>query len=209
MRARTLAVDGAVEFTAEHFPDERGVFVSPFQEPVFVQTVGGPLFPVAQTSFSRSRRGVVRGIHFTRTPPGMPRYVYCPYGRALDFVVDLRTGSPTFGRWDSVELDQESYRAVYLPFGVGHAFVALEDDTVMCYLLAQSYVAANEMSVSVFDPTIALPLPRDIEPILSDRDRCAPALAETVAAGVLPEYTTSRQHDAALSSTGPRMTAPL
>jgi 5-epimerase len=188
VKARTLAVDGAVEFTPQHFPDQRGLFVSPFQEPAFAEMLDRPLFPVAQTSFSRSRRGVVRGVHYTRTPPGMARYVFCPNGRALDFVVDVRVGSPTFGRWDSVELDQESFRAVYLPVGVGHAFVALEDDTVMCYLLARSYDGSNEHSISVFDPTIGLWWPDGAEPVLSDRDREAPSLAEARDAGTLPDY---------------------
>jgi GNAT superfamily N-acetyltransferase len=91
---------------------------------------GHPLFAPAQISHSRSRRGVVRGVHYTATPPGMAKLVHCPQGRALDFIVDLRTGSPAFGRWESVELDPASGRSAYLPVGVGHLFVALEDDEV-------------------------------------------------------------------------------
>src|SRR5512139_106689 len=104
MRTRELAVAGAFEFTPQAFSDLRGTFVSPLQEEPFIAAVGAR-FPVAQTNLNVSARGVLRGIHFTTTPPGQAKYVYCPSGRARDVVVDLRLGSPTFGRWDSVELD--------------------------------------------------------------------------------------------------------
>ncbi|MFI1936213.1 dTDP-4-dehydrorhamnose 3,5-epimerase family protein [Streptomyces purpureus] len=188
MKARELTVDGALEFTPRVFPDERGLFLSPFQEEAFTEAHGAPLFRVAQTNHSVSRRGVVRGIHYTVTPPGTAKYVYCARGKALDVVVDIRVGSPTFGRWDSVLMDQRDHRATYLPVGVGHAFVALEDDTVMAYLLSESYVAEHELALSVLDPALGLPLPRDTEPVLSDRDRAAPTLAEARERGLLPEY---------------------
>ncbi|MFW5418965.1 dTDP-4-dehydrorhamnose 3,5-epimerase family protein [Nocardiopsis sp. CNT-189] len=193
MSARPLEVEGAFEFTPKAFPDERGVFVAPFQEPAFAEAVGGPLFPVAQSNHSRSKRGVVRGVHFTATPPGTAKYVHCPRGRAIDVVVDIRTGSPTFGRWDSVLLDQDGFRAMYLPVGVGHAFIALEDDTVMSYLLSGSYVAENELAVSPLDPELALPIPEGITPVLSARDRAAPTLAEAGSRGLLPSYARCRE----------------
>ncbi|MFD2415767.1 dTDP-4-dehydrorhamnose 3,5-epimerase family protein [Amycolatopsis pigmentata] len=188
MQVRELAVEGAVEFTAKAYPDDRGYFVSPFQEETFIAATGRPLFPVTQTNVSNSRRGVVRGVHFTVTPPGGAKYVCCVRGRAIDIVVDLRVGSPTFGRWDSVLMDQESFRASYFPLGVGHAFIALEDDTVMNYLVSQSYVPEWELAVSALDPELGLPIPADIDPVMSDRDTVAPTLAEARAAGLLPDY---------------------
>ncbi|MFF9980374.1 dTDP-4-dehydrorhamnose 3,5-epimerase family protein [Streptomyces erythrochromogenes] len=183
MKARELAVPGAVEYTPTRHADDRGLFVSTFEERAF-----GPLFPVRQASQSLSRKGVVRGVHYTAVSPGTEKYVHCPRGSALDFVVDLRVGSPTFGTWDSVVLDDRTFRAVYLPPGVGHAFVALEDDTVISYLLSTGYVAEHELSVSVLDPELGLPIPRDITPILSQRDRLAITLAEAAAEGVLPLF---------------------
>lgn len=188
MRGKELAVAGAFEFTPTVFDDDRGAFVSTFQEPAFVRAVGHPLFPVAQASLSVSRRDVVRGVHFTRTPPGTAKYVCCPRGRALDIVVDLRVGSPSFGRFDTVELSPTNFHAVYFPVGVGHAFVALEDDTVMSYLLSLSYAPENELALSVLDPALNLPIPEGITPVLSERDRIAPDLAEARAAGLLPDY---------------------
>lgn len=187
MKARKLVVEGALEFTPVSFPDERGLFVSPFQGPVFAEATGRS-FPVAQTNHSTSRRGVVRGVHYTRTPPGCAKYVYCPRGSALDIVVDIRVGSPTFGLWDTVMMDQLTFCAMYFPAGVGHAFVALEDDTVMSYMITSSYVPANELAISVFDPELALPIPRDIDTIISERDRAAMALSEARERGLLPEY---------------------
>jgi epimerase EvaD len=131
---------------------------------------------------------VVRGIHFTSDGPGTEKYVCCPHGEVLDIVVDLRVGSPTFGIWDAVVLDQRNFRALYLPAGVGHAFVSLRDGSVMSYLLSAGYVAEKERAVSVLDPELALPLPPDIAPVLSERDRLAGTLAEAAADGILPRY---------------------
>jgi epimerase EvaD len=188
MRSRELAVAGALEFMPAAFPDERGYFVSPFQEDVFWEAAGKPLFPVTQTNMSMSRRSVVRGVHFTTTPPGNAKYVHCSRGRVIDVVVDIRVGSPTFGRWDAVLMDQESFRCCYFPVGVGHAFIALEDNCVMCYMLSQSYVAHWELALSALDPDLGLPIPDDMDPILSDRDRAAPTLGEAKAMGILPDY---------------------
>ncbi|WP_306744702.1 dTDP-4-dehydrorhamnose 3,5-epimerase family protein [Saccharothrix yanglingensis] len=188
MKARGLAVDGAFEFTPNTFPDDRGLFTSPFQEAAFTEATGHRLFTPAQTNHSRSRAGVVRGVHFTTTPPGCAKYVYCPRGAALDFVVDLRVGSPTFGQWDVVRVDPVDFRAVYFPVGLGHAFVALEDDTVMSYLVSSAYVAEHELAVHPLDPALGLELPDGLEPLLSDRDTVAPTLAEAEAAGLLPRY---------------------
>lgn len=196
MDARRLKVEGAVEFIPRVYPDDRGLFLSPFQEGPFTQAVGHG-FPLAQSSHSTSRRGVVRGIHFTATPPGMAKYAFCSRGRALDIVVDLRTGSPTFGVWDAVLLDQEDFRAVYYPLGVGHAFVALEDDTVVSYLLSTGYAAEHERAVSVLDPALGLPIPDGIEPVLSERDRLAPTLEEAAAKGLLPDYAVCKETEAA------------
>ncbi|SEP52383.1 dTDP-4-dehydrorhamnose 3,5-epimerase family protein [Amycolatopsis saalfeldensis] len=197
-QARPLAVGGAFAFTTPAFPDERGVFLSPYRRSVFTEAVGHPLFPVAQVSYSVSHRGVVRGLHFTATPPGCAKYVYCPRGKVLDLVVDLRVGSPTFGLCDSVVLGDEGFPAVYFPVGLGHLFAALEDDTVMTYLLSQEYRQENELAISPFDPDLALPIPAGIPPVLSERDRRAPALAEARAAGLLPDYAACLRAEAKL-----------
>ncbi|MEU9252762.1 dTDP-4-dehydrorhamnose 3,5-epimerase [Streptomyces sp. NPDC048270] len=188
MEARKLAVDGAFEFTPRVFPDDRGLFVSPFQEAGFAEATGLAAFRVAQSNHSRSRRGVVRGVHFTTTPPGTAKYVYCPQGEVLDIVVDIRVGSPTFGQWDAVRLNPLTFKALYFPVGVGHAFVGLGEESVVSYLLTSPYVAEHELAISVLDPELGLPVPQDVPRIVSDRDGVAPTLAEARDAGLLPVY---------------------
>lgn len=200
MRARELKVRGAYAFTPQVFGDSRGLFVSPYQERAFTEAVGHRLFPVAQTSASRSRQGVVRGIHYTAAPPGMAKYAYCQHGRALDVVVDTRVGSPTFGRWDSVVLDSREFRSVYLPVGVGHLFVALEDDTTVVYLLSTEYAAEHERALAPLDPALGLPIPAEMTPVLSERDQAAPTFAEATRAGLLPEYERCRALDAGFAA---------
>ncbi|MGC5346217.1 dTDP-4-dehydrorhamnose 3,5-epimerase family protein [Streptomyces sp. DT24] len=195
-----MKIEGAWEFTPQIFRDPRGVFLSPYQEQAFTEAIGHPLFPVAQSSYSMSQRGVVRGIHFTHAPPGMAKYAYCSRGSATDYVIDTRLGSPTFGMWDSVQLAPETRRSVYLPVGVGHLFVSLEDDTTVSYLLSTGYVAEQEHSINPTDPDVALRFPESMDIILSDRDRTAPTLAEAKAAGILPDYAESLRLEARLTA---------
>lgn len=188
MQARQLDITGAFEFTPKSFPDHRGLFVAPFQESAFVEATGHPL-RIAQCNHSVSARDVIRGVHFADVPPGQAKYVYCPTGALLDIVVDLRVGSPTFGQWESVLLDSSEYRALYLAEGLGHAFVARTNDTAMAYLCSTPYTPAAEHGVNPLDPELGLPWKElDGEPILSDKDRTAPNLAEAVDSGLLPRY---------------------
>ncbi|WP_019855334.1 dTDP-4-dehydrorhamnose 3,5-epimerase family protein [Actinopolyspora mortivallis] len=188
MRVRHTDINGALEFTPPVFPDQRGLFVAPFQQAPFVEATGHPM-PLAQVNNSVSRRGVIRGVHFADVPPGQAKYVYCARGSLLDVVVDVREGSPTFGRWEAVRLDAERYNAVYLAEGLGHAFAALTEETVMIYLCSTPYNPPAEHAVNPLDPELGLPWGElDTSPILSDKDREAPGLAEAAAAGALPSY---------------------
>ncbi len=187
MQFRPLSVPDAFEFSPRAFPDERGLFIAPFQEDAFRDAVGHPL-RLGQSNHSVSRRGTIRGIHFADTPPGQAKYVYCPRGSLLDVIVDVRVGSPTFGRWDAVVLDSRDFRAMYLAEGLGHGFVALEDDTVMTYMCSEPYNPTGEHGITPLDPALGLPWPADIEQIISDKDRIAPTLAEAEEQGLLPMY---------------------
>jgi dTDP-4-dehydrorhamnose 3,5-epimerase len=188
MRSAELSIPGAWVFTPSVFDDDRGLFVAPYQESAFVEAVGAPL-RVAQSNHSVSRPGVIRGVHFADMPPGQAKYVYCPRGALLDVVVDVRVGSPTFGRYEAVRLDSTNYRAVYLREGLGHAFCALEDDTVASYLCSTPYAPAIERALNPLDPELALPWPADLPPVLSDKDAAAPTLAQARAGGLLPRFT--------------------
>jgi epimerase EvaD len=198
MRVRELAIPGVFVFEPQSFGDDRGLFAAPFQGDVFSSTVGHQL-RLGQTNHSVSRRGAIRGVHFADTPPGQAKYIYCPRGSMLDVIVDVRAGSPTFGQWDSVPLDSHSFRAVYLPEGLGHAFVALEDDTAMSYLCSTGYSPGAEHGITPLDAALDLPWPADIEPVLSEKDAKAPTLAEAEAAGLLPSYASCLAHYATLT----------
>lgn len=204
MKAEELAVPGAWVFTPPVFPDARGAFAAPFQAEVFAGTVGHPLH-VAQANTSVSRRGVVRGVHYADVPPGQAKYVQCSAGALLDVVVDIRVGSPTFGRWDAVLLDAENLRAVYLSEGLGHAFLALTDGTVATYLCSTAYNPGAEHGVSPLDPELGLPwtehVPAD-ELVLSAKDTDAPSLAQAREAGALPDVEACRARVAALVAAG-------
>ncbi|WP_188991225.1 dTDP-4-dehydrorhamnose 3,5-epimerase family protein [Saccharopolyspora thermophila] len=202
MQVRRLEITGAFEFTPKSFPDHRGRFVAPFQEAPFVEATGHRL-RIGQTNHSVSARNVVRGVHFADVPPGQAKYVYCPQGALLDVVVDVRVGSPTFGRWEAVRLDSTDYRALYLAEGLGHAFLALTDNTVMSYLCSTPYNPSAERGIDPFDPELGLPWDQlDGEPIMSEKDRAAPSLAEAAAAGLLPDYETCLAHYEKLRTEG-------
>ncbi|KNB52164.1 dTDP-4-dehydrorhamnose 3,5-epimerase [Streptomyces caatingaensis] len=193
MRVEKLDVEGAFAFSPPVYRDERGLFTSPFREDVFAGAVRDRLFPVRDVSHNVSARGVLRGVHYTAAPPGRAKYVYCPHGRVLDFLVDLRAGSPTFGRYHAGELGGDDGRALYVPVGVGHAFLALEDASVVVYLMSEGYVPGREHAVDCLDPALGLPLPDGVTPVRSPRDLAAPALEEAAERGLLPDYTACRE----------------
>lgn len=197
-KVRELGITGAFAFTPTVFRDERGLFASPFQETAFRQAVGTPLFPVRDVSHNLSARGVLRGIHYTATPPGRAKYVYCPVGTVQDYLVDLRVGSPTFGRWESTELAGEDCQALYIPVGVGHAFVALRDDSMIVYVMSEGYLPDKECALSPFDPGLGLTFPDGLPLTQSERDRAAPTLDQARERGLLPEYQSCKEVEAQL-----------
>lgn len=191
MDFRELAVPGAWEITPRQFQDSRGVFLEWFKDPTFTEVVGHRL-DLAQANCSVSAAGVLRGIHFADVPPGQAKYVTCARGAVLDVAVDIRVGSPTFGQWDSVLLDDVDRRAIYLSEGLGHAFLSLEDDSTVLYLCSSGYSAGREHGIHPLDAELGIDWPataRDgtpLTPLLSDKDGVAPSLREAEAQGLLP-----------------------
>jgi dTDP-4-dehydrorhamnose 3,5-epimerase len=195
VKVRELGIPDAYEISTDVFPDDRGLFVNPFRAQALAEAIGRPLH-VRQTNHSASKRGVVRGVHFSMLPPGQAKYVYVPRGAVLDIVVDIRIGSPTYGQHDVVRLDDRDFGAIYLSEGLGHCAVALEDDTVLSYLCSTEYDPGREKGVSPTDPALALPMPADA--LLSARDTGAPTLAEAAEQGLLPTYETCKAFYASL-----------
>ncbi len=186
MKIRALSIEGAYEITPLVIGDRRGNFAELYKEDVFAAEVGHPL-RIAQINTSTSARDVVRGVHWADVPPGQAKYVTCQRGALVDFIIDLRVGSPTFGRWESVTLDAVEKKAIYISEGLGHGFRALADDTVIHYLCSTPYNPQREYVIHPLDPQLNIDW-GVTDPVLSARDRNAPSLANVRADGRLPDY---------------------
>ena len=190
MTARELSVPGAWELTPTVHADARGMFFEWFADPEFVAMTGHRL-DLRQANVSVSSAGVLRGLHFAQLPPSQAKYVTCVRGAVFDVVVDVRVGSPTFGCWDSVLLDELDRRTVYLSEGLAHGFVALQDDSTVTYLCSAGYSPGREHTILATDPALGIDWPVET-PLLSDRDAQAPTLADVEAAGLLPTWDEAR-----------------
>jgi dTDP-4-dehydrorhamnose 3,5-epimerase len=184
---RQLDISGAFVHEPKVFPDSRGSFHEWFKAGDFQESVGHRL-DLVQANCSVSSRGTLRGVHFADVPPSQAKYVKCVRGAVLDVIVDIRVGSPTFGAWEGVRLDDEQHHAVYLAEGLGHAFMALTDDATVVYLCSQGYAPEREHGINPLDPALGIAWPEGIEPLLSPKDAAAPTLAEAQAHGLLPSY---------------------
>ncbi len=199
MQVRELAVPGAFEFTPVQHGDDRGLFLEWFKVDALRGAAGHPL-ELAQANLSVSRADSLRGVHFADVPPGQAKYVSCPAGAVIDYMVDIRVGSPTFGAVDAVRLDTVDRRAVYLSEGIGHAFLALEDGSTLTYLCSTGYAPGREHGINPLDPALGLPLPADVEFILSAKDQAAPTLAQAERDGLLPTWDACQAYVATLVS---------
>lgn len=185
---RPSAVEGAWVVEPDVHADDRGSFVETFSHR-HVAEVTGRSFDVRQVNSSVSRPGVLRGIHFAQLPPSQAKYVTCTSGSVFDVVVDLRVDAPTFGAWDGVVLDAASRRSMVISEGLGHAFLALEEGATVVYLCSAPYAPGREHGIDPFDPVVGIEWPSVTgvdRPLLSDKDRDAPSLAQVREAGLLP-----------------------
>jgi dTDP-4-dehydrorhamnose 3,5-epimerase len=192
-----LGIEGAWVYTPRIFRDDRGLLTEAYQQADFTAALGYPM-DLRQVNCSVSRRGVIRGIHFTTGPPGQAKYVFCPAGALLDVVIDIRVGSPTFGRWEAVRLDDTDRRAVFLEHGLGHALMALTAEATAVYLCTSSYDRAADRDIHPLDAQIAIGWPQDVPFVLSDKDASAPSLAQMIEAGALPDYRECVRYSAEL-----------
>lgn len=192
-----LDVPGAWSVRPRQLRDDRGVSLEAYTAKALQEAVGHPL-TLAQVNCSVSARGVVRGVHFAAVPPGQAKYVTCVRGAVLDVVVDLRVGSPAFGAWQALRLDDVERGAVYVAEGLGHAFMALTDDATVVYLCSTGYEPAREHGVHPLDPALGIAWPAGVEPRLSEKDADAPTLADARDSGLLPTFEQSQARYAAL-----------
>lgn len=182
-----MSISGAYRIDPVPIPDARGSFFELVRTSE-LQTASEWELGVRQVNFSRSRRDTVRGIHGTAVPPGQAKLVTCVRGAAIDIAIDIRVGSPTFGQFEVTRQVAQDATAVYLPDGLGHAFQALTDDTVMCYLCSTEYVPGTMIELDALDKELGLPWELGGPAIRSNKDAAAPTLKQAAAAGILPTY---------------------
>ena len=171
-----LEIKGSWLINSPTYGDDRGFFREWFKAEEIEERIHNN-FSVAQANLSRSKKGVVRGIHFSTAPKGQAKWVTCASGAIWDVVIDIRPNSPTYKKWVAQELRAEKGQSVFISEGLGHAFVALEDDSVISYLLSTPYSPEFEMAINPLDPEIGIkwPLP-SLQ--LSSRDESAPMITE-------------------------------
>lgn len=189
---RELSVPGAWEITPHQHFDDRGLFYEWFKDGEF-RAITQHRLDVRQVNSSVSAAGVLRGLHFAQLPPGQAKYVTCVRGSVFDVVVDIRVGSPRYGRWDSVILDDRDRRSVYVSEGLAHGFLALQDDSTVTYLCSAAYDPAREHTICPTDPAIGIQWPTSAL-LMSERDRDAPSLQEARLGGLLPTWEETRAY---------------
>lgn len=189
MKVRELDIPGTWEITPALHGDSRGLLFEWLTDHDFTGFAGHRL-DVRQANCSVSSAGVLRGLHFAQVPPSQAKYVTCVSGSVFDVVVDIRVGSPTFGQWDSVLLDDLDHKTIYISEGLAHGFLALQDNSTVMYLCSAEYNPQREHTICPTDPALAIdwPLVNGAAPNLSDRDAAAPTFEEVRASGLLPSW---------------------
>lgn len=182
MEFRTFEIEGPIEVAPRKIEDERGYFSEIFRLAPFADRAGTVEFVQDNQSLS-ARTGTIRGIHFQSHPAAQGKLVRCLAGSVLDVAVDLRAGSPTYGRSLAVELTPEENNQLWIPVGFGHAFCTLQPNSVISYRVTNYYSPENDKGVAWDDPDIGIEWPGLADPsTLSAKDRVQPSLAE------LPAY---------------------
>lgn len=173
-RALPTKLDGVVLVEPQVHGDERGFMVESYSRDAWAELGVEPEF--VQHNHSRSSRGTLRGIHF-QTAPGQAKLVRCARGEILDVAVDLRRGSPTYGEWEAHVLDDVKHRQLFVPVGFGHGFAVLSEVADVTYLVSSLYDPATEAGIAWDDPEVGVEWRVD-DPLLSERDKTAPTLAQ-------------------------------
>ena len=171
-----LGIDGAWLYQSNVFSDSRGYFTEWFKDELLAKSIPQGL-DVAQANLSKSKKGVVRGIHFSIAQAGQAKWVTCVSGKIWDVVVDIRPKSPTFKKWVAIELSEASGKSVFIKEGLGHAFLAMEDETIISYLSSSPYSPNEELAINPKDPQIAINWPLN-DLLFSPKDESAPNLED-------------------------------
>jgi dTDP-4-dehydrorhamnose 3,5-epimerase len=179
MRRLETKLEGLVHLAPDVHGDDRGFFLESFRQDAWAEH--GVSTPFVQDNHSRSRQGVVRGMHFS-LGEGQAKLIRCGRGTIWDVVVDLRSGSPTYGEWEAFELDDTGGRQLFVPVGFGHGFCVLSDVADVMYKVSSYYDPAVERGFRWDDPAVGIAWPDTVEHQVSERDATAPLLADIAGA---------------------------
>jgi len=163
--------------TPRYLRDERGFFVESYNRRAFAEATGADV-DFVQDNHSRSTRGVLRGLHYQLPPRAQGKLVRVADGEIFDVAVDLRGGSPTFGRWFGTQLSAEKGNQMWIPPGFAHGFLTLSETADVLYKTSDYYAPDCERTLAWDDPAIAIEWPLDVKPLLSAKDSAAPRLAQ-------------------------------
>ncbi len=184
MKVTALSIGGAFLIESPVWGDDRGYFREWYKQSDLDKY--GVVLPIQQANLSMSRRGVIRGLHYSLAPEGQAKLVTCAYGEVLDVIVDVRVGSPTFGAVETVHLAANEERSVVVPIGAAHGFCATSEVAALTYLLSSPFNAELELEINPFDESLGVAWPVTGEPIVSAKDARAPTLADRLRESQLP-----------------------
>ena len=188
MRFTKLAIEGAWLAEFEIWKDERGSFREWYKNES-PDGIVGDYFSVEQANISVSTLGTLRGIHYSLSPKGQAKWITCVYGAIKDVIVDIRIGSPTFGRWIEVELSGDSGKAIYIAEGLGHSFLSLIENSTVAYLVSSQYSEFEEFGINPLDEKLGIVWGVEENKLkLSKKDREAPTLEERLQEQRLPKW---------------------
>ena len=197
MKTTALKISGSWLIEFQKFEDNRGYFYESFKEEDFRKQIGRQL-SIKQTNTSSSSKGSVRGIHYALVPPSQAKLVQCQRGSIKDYVIDIRVGSPTFGEFEAIELNENSPTAIFIEEGLAHAFVALENNTIVTYYVSEKFNPEREKGINPFDSDLNIKWPKiDLE--LSGKDKLAISLKEAQVQNLLPMFTDCKKFIKSLS----------
>ena len=187
MELTRLGIDGVWLAESQVWSDDRGFFREWFKS-ADIKSVTGRTFEIEQANISLSSRGTLRGIHYSIAPQGQAKWITCISGSIKDVIVDIRPDSLTFGKWIEVDLSGNSGKALFVSEGLGHGFLALEDNTAVAYLVSTPFSPKNEFEIDPLDEKIGINWGMNSSELkISDKDKYAPKLADRLAQGKLPQ----------------------
>jgi dTDP-4-dehydrorhamnose 3,5-epimerase len=185
MELTPLGIDGVWLAESPIWSDDRGFFREWFKSADIIEATGRD-FGIEQANISLSSRGTLRGIHYSIAPRGQAKWITCVAGSIKDVIVDIRPKSKSFGKWIEVDLSGSSGHAVLISEGLGHGFVALEDNTVVAYLVSTPFSPTDELEINPLDEKIGIHWGMGLSDLkISDKDKKAPTLVERLAEGKL------------------------